>query len=134
MIPAWIVCAWPAVLWQAETAPALKLRHLGTRILTFGDRAGACSGQTLWGDSGTEQPAGVAWDWVQVRGGAVAIADPLGLITNIRLLDTCGATLDDSESAMALNVMVHQLPWQTEVLRALAHEFGTADASGTAVR
>jgi hypothetical protein len=119
MIPAWIVCAWPTVLWQASAALDLQLVHLGTRVLTFGDRAGPCSGQTLWGDSSPERSAGVAWDWVQIQQGVVAIADPLGLITNLKLLDAEGEALSAQQTAVHLNEIVHALPWQTEVQRAL---------------
>lgn len=120
MIPAWIVCAWPPLLWQANSAPELHLVHLGTRVLTFGDRAGPCSGQTLWGESSPERSAGVAWDWIQLQQGVVAIADPLGLITNLKMLDTRGQALSEQEVAIQLNELVHSLPWQAEVQRALA--------------
>ena len=119
MIPAWIVCAWPPVLWQASATLDLQLVHLGTRVLTFGDRAGPCSGQTLWGDASSDQSAGVAWDWVQIQQGVLAIADPLGLITNLTLLDAKGEALSGPQLAMHLNEIVHGLPWQSEVQRAL---------------
>lgn len=119
MIPAWIVCAWPPVLWQAGSPLDLQLVHLGTRVLTFGDRVGPCSGQTLWGHSSPERSAGVAWDWVQIQQGVVAIADPLGLITNLKLLDAEGEALSAPQVAIHLNEIVHSLPWQTEVQRAL---------------
>jgi hypothetical protein len=121
MTPAWIVCAWPPVLWQASAAPQLHLIHLGTRVLTFGDRAGPSSGQTLWGESSADRSAGVAWDWVLLQQGVVAIADPLGLITNLKLLDCHGEALTAYETAVHLNEIVHALPWQTEVQRALQH-------------
>jgi Domain of unknown function (DUF4902) len=131
MIPAWIVCAWPTVLWQASAALDLQLVHLGTRVLTFGDRAGPCSGQTLWGDSSPERSAGVAWDWVQIQQGVVAIADPLGLITNLKLLDAEGEALSAQQTAVHLNEIVHALPWQTEVQRALeVSETASASAPG----
>ena len=120
MIPAWIVFAWPPVLWQASAAHDLQLVHLGTRVLTFGDRSGSCSGQTLWGDATSERSAGVAWDWVQIQRGVVAIADPLGLITNLKLLDADGEALTAPQVAIHLNEIVHGLPWQGEVQRALA--------------
>ena len=119
MTPAWIVCAWPTLLWQASRAPQLHLAHLGTRVLTFGDEESPCSGQTLWGDSSDERAAGVAWDWVEIRGGVVAMADPLGLVTNLRLLDSRGEALTSLELAVQLHQMVHALPWQSEVKRAL---------------
>lgn len=119
MIPAWIICAWPPLLWQASAAPELHLVHLGTRVLTYGDRTGPCSGQTLWGESSPDRSAGVAWDWVQLQQGVVALADPLGLITNLKLLDADGEALSAHQTAIHLNEIVHGLPWQSEVQRAL---------------
>jgi hypothetical protein len=119
MTPAWIVCAWPPLLWQASRAPQLHLTHLGTRVLNFGDEQSPCSGQTLWGDEREEQSAGVAWDWVRLQQGVVAMADPLGLVTNLKLLDDRGEALTNVEVAVHLHQLVHALPWQNEVQRAL---------------
>ena len=120
MTPAWIVYAWPPVLCQASSAPQLHLVHLGTRVLTFGDEAGPCSGQTLWGDASEDRSAGVAWDWVELQEGVVAISDPLGMVTNLRLLDARGEALSQIQVAAHLHLLVHALPWQTEVQRALS--------------
>lgn len=119
MTPAWIVCAWPPLLWQASRAPQLHLTHLGTHVLSVGDQASLCSGQTLWGDANDEQSAGVAWDWVELQQGVVAMSDPLGLVTNLKLLDDQGAALTRVEAAMQLHQLVYKLPWQSEVQRAL---------------
>lgn len=119
MTPAWIVYAWPPLLWQASRAPQLQLSHLGTRVLSFGDDAGICSGQTLWGDANERQTAGVAWDWVQLQQGVVAMSDPLGLVTNLKLLDDDGEALTNMEVAVRLHQLVYDLPWQSEVERAL---------------
>ena len=119
MTPAWIVCAWPPLLWQASRAPQLLLTHLGTRVLNFGDHHEPCTGQTLWGDDREAQSAGVAWDWVQLQQGVVAMADPLGLVTNLKLLDDDGEALTNFQMAVKLHQLVHALPWQSEVQRAL---------------
>ena len=119
MTPAWIVYAWAPVLWQAASAPRLHLVHLGTRVLTFGDDDAPCSGQTLWGDNSESRTTGVAWDWVELRQGVVAMSDPLGMVTNLRLLDDHGEILSQTEVAIRLHQLVHALPWQTEVTRAL---------------
>ena len=66
-----------------------------------------------------QQSAGVAWDWVEVRSGVVAMADPLGLVTNLKLLDDHGEALTQIEVAVQLHQLVHALPWQSEVRRAL---------------
>ena len=119
--PAWIVCAWPPLLWQASRAPQLHLTHLGTRVLTVGDDLCLSTGQTLWGDDREARSAGVAWDWVRLQQGIVAMADPLSLVTNLRLLDDEGEALTDIETVVRLHHLVHSLPWQNEVQRAL-HE------------
>jgi hypothetical protein len=56
---------------------------------------------------------------VQLEQGIVAMADPLGLITNLQLLGAGGEKLSGMEVAMRLNEIVHTLPWQNEVQRAL---------------
>lgn len=119
MTPAWIVYAWAPVLWQASSAPQLQLVHLGTRVLNFGDEASHSSGQTLWGDDSETRAAGVAWDWVELPQGVVAMSDPLGMVTNLRLLDAHGAVLNQTQVALHLHPLVHALPWQSEVKRAL---------------
>ena len=119
MTPAWIVCAWPPLLWQAECAPELQFVHLGTRVLNAGDPEHPCSGQTVWGNPSTEHAAGVAWDWIELQQGVVAMADPLALVTNLQLIDAHGDVLPSMQAALHLNGIVHNLPWQTEVQRAL---------------
>jgi len=119
MTPAWIVCAWPPVLWQAESAPELHFVHLGTRVLSAGDPDHPCSGQTVWGNPSAEPAAGVAWDWVELQQGVVAMADPFGLVTNLQLTDSLGQPLPSMLATLHLNEIVHTLPWQSEVQRAL---------------
>lgn len=119
MTPAWIVYAWAPVLWQARSDAPLHLVHLGTRVLTFSDDDGYCSGQTLWAGQSEACAAGVAWDWVELRDGVVAMADPFGMVTNIRMLDEHGEALSQTQVAVQLHQMVHALPWQHEVQLAL---------------
>jgi len=88
-------------------------------VLTFGDETNPCTGQTLWGDPSENQPSGIAWDWVEIQEGVVAMSDPFGMITNLRLLDTHGALFDDRQITVQLHQLVHTLPWQIEVQRAL---------------
>lgn len=119
MTPAWIVYAWAPVLWQSAAADQLHLVHLGTRVLSFGDQDEPCTGQTLWADDSDTRSAGVAWDWVEVRRGVVAMSDPLGMVTNLRMLDDRGEVMSQTQLAMRLHQLVHALPWQSEVKRVL---------------
>ncbi len=90
-------------------------------MLTLGDEESPCTGQTLWGDATEDRAAGVAWDWVELQQGVVAMCDPLGLVTNLKLLDEEGEALNRVAAAVRLHQIVHALPWQTEVQRALHH-------------
>lgn len=121
MTPAWIVYSWPPVLWQAVDTPALSFGHLGTRVLTSGSGENPCTGQTVWGGTSADGAAGVAWDWVQLQRGVVAMADPMGLITNLQFVDERGDALPPLAATLHLNELVHALPWQNEVERALQH-------------
>jgi hypothetical protein len=119
MTPAWIVYAWPRILCDAERAPCLHFAHLSTQVLVEGDAARPSTGQTLWFGESAQGAAGVAWDWVRLPYGVVAMADPLALITNLQLVNTAGEVLAPMESVRQLNEIVHALPWQNEVQRAL---------------
>ena len=120
---AWAVFAWPAVLWQAPCAQECHFRHLGTQVTSLGSSDEPCSGQTVWGDpqaGDSDAVAGLAWDWVELGRGIVAMADPMAVITNLRLVGPGGSVLTPLEAAPHLNELVHALPWQDEVQRALA--------------
>jgi hypothetical protein len=66
-----------------------------------------------------EGNAGVAWDWIQISDDIVAMADPMSVVTNLRLVGQEGEVLTALEAARFLNEIVHGLPWQSEVQRAL---------------
>ncbi len=61
----------------------------------------------------------MAWDWIQIARGVVAIADPMSLVTNLRLIGDGGEVWTAQQSALFLNRLVRALPWQLEVQRAL---------------
>ena len=106
-------------MWQASRAPQLHLTHLGTRVLSFGDDEGLCTGQTLWGDESEDRSRPASPGTGSSAPGVVAMADPLGLVTNLKLLDDQGEELTNIEVAVQLHQLVHALPWQSEVQRAL---------------
>jgi hypothetical protein len=107
-------------LWQADRKIQLKLRHLGTTVTNPGDRVTRTAGQTLWAAQADDGQAGMAWDWVQLAHGVVALADPLSVVTNLRLVGPEGEVLTPMQSALHLNAIVNALPWQDEVERALS--------------
>jgi hypothetical protein len=117
--PPWTVRAWPPLLWQVDNLRPLLLRHLGTRVTNPGDQISRTSGQTIWVAAAADGQAGMAWDWIQLSAGVVAMADPLSVVTNLRLLKSDGDTMTPLESLRCLNEVVHALPWQDEVERVL---------------
>lgn len=119
MTPAWIVCSWPPVLWQAGESRDWHFVHLGTRVLNHGDARHPSSGQTVWGNASTQPAAGLAWDWIELPQGVLALADPMGMVSNVQFIDADGCVLPSMQCAMQLNGIVHALPWQDEVHRAL---------------
>jgi hypothetical protein len=117
--PAWVVCAWPTQLWQVDDASPVQLSHVGTHVLATASEDGPFCGQTLWAKKNGDRPAGLAWDWVEIREGVVAMADPLGVLTNVKFINDEGEAISDREVAIRLQQLVHALPWQSEVQRAL---------------
>jgi hypothetical protein len=115
----WSLRAWPPILWQAGHESQLRFHHLGTRVTFPGDRMSRTAGQTMWGGASGSGDAGVAWDWIQIADNVVAMADPMSVVSNLRLIGGEGEVLTALESARYLNEIVHALPWQTEVQRAL---------------
>ena len=47
------------------------------------------------------------------------MADPMSVVTNLRLINANGEALGAQEVAVQLHQMVHALPWQSEVNRVL---------------
>ena len=118
--PPWTVRAWPPLLWQVETPPRLRLRHLGTRVTNPGDQTSRTAGQTIWAAPVGSGQAGMAWDWIHLARGVVAMADPLSVVTNLRLINADGDGLTLLETLRYLNEVVHTLDWQDEVERVLS--------------
>ena len=117
----WSLRAWPPILWQAGQPANWRFHHLLTRVEPIAESRLRAVGQTVWASDADSGEAGVAWDWVLVARGIVAMADPMAVVTNLRLLGDEGEVLTAWQSARYLNEIVHALPWQSEVERALAH-------------
>ncbi|MBK9361570.1 MAG: hypothetical protein IPM99_10760 [Rubrivivax sp.] len=116
----WSLRAWPPLLWQAAGGAPAEFHHLSTRVTAnHGGLHSRVAGQTIWAGTVDGGEAGMAWDWVEVAHGVVAMADPMSVITNLRIVGDEGAVLTAVEAALFLNGIVHALPWQDEVGRAL---------------
>ena len=116
---AWSLRAWPPLLWQAGDPTRMRFHHLDTRVTFNTEAPRVPAGQTVWAASAADGEAGMAWDWIQIAQGVVAIADPMSVVTNVRLVSESGGVLTAHQAACFLNELVHRLPWQAEVQRAL---------------
>jgi hypothetical protein len=120
--PPWTIRSWPPLLWQLGKQIPLRFHHIGTQITSGGSARQPSLGQTLWasaGEAGEAGEVGMAWDWVQLPRGVLALADPMAVVTNLRLVGQAGQVLDPYESALHINVIVQGLPWQQAVQSAL---------------
>jgi hypothetical protein len=115
----WTLRAWPPLLWQVSRTSPLQLEHLGTQVTRAGDGGGPTVGQTMWACRHDEIQAGMAWDWIHLPHGIVAMADPMSVVTNLTLIGPEGELLTELESARHLNGIVHRLPWQEAVERVM---------------
>lgn len=119
---AWSVHAWPALLWQAHETEHARFHHADTRVVVPDASRMPAKGHTIWisDEPGLHAKAAVAWDWIQVAPGIVAIANPMAMVTNLRLRGDNGELLPREATARVLNLLVRTLPWQDEVHRVLA--------------
>jgi hypothetical protein len=80
---------------------------------------GTRQGQVTW-VSAKQPDIGLAWDWVEVVPGVVALEDPLQIVCNVEVTDAASRKLDADGRRLMLNRVVHRLPWQRAVRDKLA--------------
>lgn len=115
----WSISAWPRKLWHS-TQIQTAFTHLDTQISPVGDGVfGGASGQTSWVANLDGGQAAVAWDWVMLRPGVLAIGDPMTILTNIVFIDDDGVEVVPERVPARLNTLIHHLPWQAHVRRSL---------------
>ena len=116
----WTLRAWPPLLWQVGDVEPVGFHHISTHVMSPGGARCLSNGQTIWAGSIDGNEAGMAWDWVEIADGIVAMSDPMSVVTNLCIVGEEGAVLTSQAAAYVLNAIVHALPWQTAVGRALA--------------
>jgi hypothetical protein len=118
-IAAWALRSWPPLWWHAERCNGIQLQHHQTTVTSIEDSRHRCAGHTVWYMQAKEGDAGMAWDWMLMPRGMVAMVDPMCFVTNLRLVGAEGEVLTTFQSARVFNELVYTLPWQREVQRAL---------------
>jgi hypothetical protein len=109
MKTSWSIRALPPLLCQAEEPAQLQFNHVATQVFPAGGEDAVLCGQTVWASAVADGEAGVAWDWVQLSRDVVAMADPMCVVSNLRLLGPQGEVLTAWESARHLSQIVYGL-------------------------
>lgn len=114
----WVIASWPIIERSSDPSSELTadLRHLGTTVSADCDEFGRLCGHTIWGAEDLE--IGLAWDWTEAHDGVFALSDPMGVVSNIAFVDATGESIPEFRSAVQLNRIAHEIPWQSEVAKA----------------
>lgn len=123
MWKAWMLGSLPHVEWYLPDDPEgwPPMWHMNTEVVEA-DGPGACGrGHSLWMAELEGSRIGLAWDWVEVRPGVPALADPNAIFSNIHFLDEGGSPMDTLVATIQANRIVHALPWQ-DPIRVLLHD------------
>ena len=116
-IQSWMIKSWPRLGWYLSPQQELvnTFKHLGTNCRDHATPEGRLQGETVWMAEILGQPAGLAWEWTEHRPGVMLLADPNSIVCNLRFLDLQRNPLSPSAALVAMNQIVHSLPWQTAV-------------------
>lgn len=114
LVPAWKVATWNPVVTTLHDFDdnVGQFTHLGTSVSDEPLESGLMSGQVLWGAQMKDGMVGLAWDWMEVKASVVAMADPMLIISNVRLVDEGGDDVTASERILRMNNVIHALGWQ----------------------
>ncbi len=115
--------------WEPFEASLLEWRRLCKRMEFLDSSQGIDAdsdrthlGEVLWGieikdvDS-TRRMLGVCWEWREVIPNVVALSNPLGIQSNVRLKDETGALVTPAKLILHLNAAVSGFRWQGRLVR-----------------
>lgn len=119
----WQVGSMKRVYWtkQQFIKNMRKVRHLGTDAhpVEGFDKLGR--GTTVWGGEADGQSFAIVWEWAQVPGRGVALADPMYVLSNLMLVEDDGFVMEGGEKLVYLNSAVCCLRWQRAVMASLSY-------------
>jgi hypothetical protein len=120
LVNGWQVASMKRVYWTTrEFMNNLSIvRHLGTDTHSVEGQVQLQRGTTVWGAEVGDEWFAMAWEWCQVRGRTVALADPMYVISNVLLVDDDGLLMDQGRRVVHLNSAVYCLNWQSVVMAA----------------
>ena len=113
--------------WDPFEASLLEWRRLCKRMrfldssrgIDF-DRDRTQLGEVLWGielkeDDSSSRMVGVCWEWREVIPNVLALSNPMGIQSNLRLKDERGEFVAPSTLVLHLNAAVSRFPWQVNL-------------------
>lgn len=117
-VPVWSVVTWPPVLVALSqfNRSLCRFRQLTLAKLHGHADTGGDYGQVLWTTTVDKRLVGLAWDWAALAKGAVAMTDPMNVLSNVVLHERDGRILPDEQRMVCLATAVLTLPWQAHVL------------------
>jgi Domain of unknown function (DUF4902) len=114
----WSTLALPQVEWPTCLVPPTRFRHLHTSVDEPELPRAREVGYTTWQSIESGPMVRLGWDWALIDEGIVVLADPLGINSNLCFLQE-QQPVHASRAAAHLNAIVHALPWQATILKAL---------------
>lgn len=116
-VPVWSLRSWEPVRTTVRELmrAAPRMRPLGVSFLANGPEDRRRQGQVLWGTRMAGRQVGIAWDWAEVRGNVVALADPMQVLSNMVIVDDVGAVMEKSNALLYLNGVIHNVDWQSHL-------------------
>lgn len=130
----WSTLALPQVEWPTCHVPPTRFRHLHTTVDEPELPRAREVGYTTWQSIEAGPMVRLGWDWALIDDGIVVLADPLGINSNLCFLQE-REPVHASRAAAHLNAIVHALPWQATILKALSRlRVDNAQAPATKAR
>lgn len=120
-IQSWMIKSWATLEWylSPESGQLPAFHHVGTQLRDDGSDSGLRAGDAVWVAQHEQWYAGLAWEWAEVKPGIVMLTDPNSIITNLQFVDEDRQPVPSLLGAVAVNRLVHALPWQRAVCAAL---------------
>jgi hypothetical protein len=112
-LSSWAVASWPTVEWYIPKHKAKWPKFNQGAVSAHREEPSSLHrGTALWVGVIGNQAVGLAWDWVEVKDGVLAIADPNGICSNLRLLKDEDHFESEAATCLSLYRLVHRLQWQ----------------------
>ena len=123
-IQSWMIKSWATLEWYLPLRPERLsgFKHVGTQVRDDGSSSGFRAGDTVWTARFEQWQAGLAWEWVEVKAGIVMLADPNSIVSNLHFVDGENQPVLGLAKTVAINRLVHGLPWQLPVCALLTSQ------------